>query len=154
MKKEKIKFVHTNLIAKDWRRLADFYIHVFGCKPVYPERNLFGEWVWRLTKIENVEIKGIHLLLPGDNHKGITLEIFEYNVKPDQAACQKINNYGFGHIAFHVDNITEILNKIIENGGQYYGELIETTIDEVGNLKVVYTKDIEGNIIELQNLTN
>ena len=154
MKREKIKIVHTNLIAKDWRKLADFYINVFGCKPVYPERNLLGNWVWRLTKIENVEIKGVHLLLPGDNHNGITLEIFEYNIKSECSASQKINDFGFGHIAFHVDNINRVLDKILECGGQYYGELIETKIEGVGNLKVVYTKDIEGNIIELQNITS
>jgi len=35
-----IRYVHTNLIAKDWRKLADFYIKVLGCKEKKPERNL------------------------------------------------------------------------------------------------------------------
>lgn len=33
------KYMHTNLIAEDWRTLADFYQHVFGCVPVPPERD-------------------------------------------------------------------------------------------------------------------
>ncbi|MFN8397483.1 MAG: hypothetical protein U0176_22865 [Bacteroidia bacterium] len=40
-----IKFAHTNIITDDWKRLADFYIQVFGCKPVGPERGLKGEWL-------------------------------------------------------------------------------------------------------------
>ena len=33
------KYVHTNLVAHDWKRLATFYIEVFGCKPKPPERD-------------------------------------------------------------------------------------------------------------------
>ena len=33
-----IRYAHTNLIAKDWRSLARFYIEVFGCEPAGPER--------------------------------------------------------------------------------------------------------------------
>ena len=36
------KYVHTNLIARDWRALSRFYEAVFGCTPVPPERNLSG----------------------------------------------------------------------------------------------------------------
>ena len=32
----KAKFVHTNLVAEDWRKLATFYEEVFGCVPVPP----------------------------------------------------------------------------------------------------------------------
>ena len=35
-----MKFVHTNIITDNWRKLADFYIKVFDCKPVLPERDL------------------------------------------------------------------------------------------------------------------
>jgi hypothetical protein len=35
-------YVHTNLIAHDWRALAEFYQQVFGCVPVPPERDLSG----------------------------------------------------------------------------------------------------------------
>ena len=73
-----IKYVHTNIIADDWRALADFYIQVFGCKPVLPERDLSGSWLDSLTCIENSHITGIHLSLPGCGENGPTLEIFSY----------------------------------------------------------------------------
>jgi len=28
------RYVHTNVVARDWRKLAGFYTRVFGCKPV------------------------------------------------------------------------------------------------------------------------
>jgi hypothetical protein len=45
-----------------------------------------------------------------------------------------------------------ILNqKLIANGGQKYGELVEKEIQGVGIIKVIYARDPEGNIIEIQN---
>ncbi len=37
------RYVHTNLIAEDWRKLAGFYTEVFGCTLVPPERDYAGE---------------------------------------------------------------------------------------------------------------
>jgi len=36
------KYVHTNLVAEDWRRLARFYQEVFGCVVAGPERDYQG----------------------------------------------------------------------------------------------------------------
>jgi len=69
------KYVHTNLIARDWKSLADFYIQVFGCTPVPPERDISGEWIDGMTGISDVRIRGAHLRLPG-YEDGPTLEIF------------------------------------------------------------------------------
>ncbi|VBB09529.1 glyoxalase/bleomycin resistance protein/dihydroxybiphenyl dioxygenase [Lucifera butyrica] len=145
-----IKYVHTNIIAKDWKRLANFYIDVFQCTPVYPERNLKGEWLDKLTKINNVNIKGIHLSLPGYEN-GPTLEIFGY--EPNNLTGNKpiINRQGLGHLAFHVDSVKDVLEKLVTNGGEQLGELVIQDYGTLGILTVVYTRDPEGNIIELQN---
>lgn len=145
----KIKFAHTNLIAKDWKKLSQFYIDVFGCVPIYPEKNLEGEWIEKLTGIPGVKIKGIHLKLPGSSDSPI-LEIFEFNT-PSKNTKSMIDDLGFTHIAFEVDDVEEVLQKLIQHGGEAYGELVEKKINGVGILKVVYTKDPEGNIVELMN---
>ncbi|NBI28138.1 VOC family protein [Chengkuizengella marina] len=95
-----IKYAHTNIVAKDWRRLSDFYVKVFDCKPVYPERDLSGKW------IDNVSIKGIHLTLPG-YEPGPTLEIFQYIQESPKRHPSNINQQGFGHIAFLVDTLNK-----------------------------------------------
>jgi len=58
------KYVHTNLIAGDWCRLATFYQQVFGCIPVPPERDLKGEKLEAGTGIPGAHLRGIHLRLP------------------------------------------------------------------------------------------
>lgn len=145
-----IRFVHTNIIARDWKSLARFYIDVFGCEPVYPERDLSGDWIDKLTKINGAKIRGIHLRLPG-YQDGPTLEIFQYNRFSPRENDPLINDQGLGHIAFHVTDVEAVLNKLLAAGGEKYGELVEKDIRGLGVIKVIYAKDPEGNIIEIQN---
>lgn len=146
----KLKYVHTNMIAKDWKKLAKFYIDVFGCEPVYPERDLKGEWLDRVTDLKNVHVRGVHLSLPG-YVDGPTLEIFEYNKKIESNGLPAINKPGFAHIAFLVKDVRFFFNKILENGGSKLGDLVEKEIEGVGFLTVAYVRDPEGNIIEIQS---
>lgn len=143
-----MKFVHTNIVARNWRLLSEFYINVFECKSVPPERNLKGEWLERGTGVKNASLQGIHLLLPGYGKDGPTLEIFQYQKnanKPDTVA----NREGFGHIAFSVENVEEVLERVISFGGAKLGDVVRKDfIDRT--LIFSYAKDPEGNIIELQ----
>lgn len=145
-----IKYVHTNIIAKDWEGLAKFYIEVFNCKPLYPKRDLTGNWVEKLTNLNEVRIKGIHLSLPGYEN-GPTLEIFQYTPENLRNGTPFINQQGFGHIAFHVDDVEEVLSKVINHGGSKLGDMICQEMHGIGILSVVYAADPEGNFIEIQN---
>lgn len=144
-----MKFSHVNLIARDWRSLADFYIDVFGCIEKPPVRNLTGAWVDHLTGIPGAHIRGVHLLLPGYTEDGPTLEIFQYenNTKADD---KMINREGFGHIAFAVEDVRQSLQLIVSHGGSLLGEVVDTRIEGAGMISVVYARDPEENIIELQ----
>jgi predicted enzyme related to lactoylglutathione lyase len=144
-----IKYVHTNLIARDWKNLVRFYVKVFGCKPEPPERDLKGDWLDGLTSLKNVQVNGMHLYLPGFDNSGPTLEIFQYSKTRNQRTPE-LNQPGFAHIAFAVRNVKQMLSKVKRNGGSSVGNLVSTTIEGVGRINVVYARDPEGNIIELQ----
>ena len=144
-----VKYVHTNLVAGDWRLLADFYIKVFSCFAKPPERNLKGDWLDGLTSLKNAHIRGIHLHLPGYGKTGPTLEIFQYSSKKG-SKIPSVNKPGYGHIAFSVRNVRQMLAKLERSGGSRVGDIVSTEIDGVGKIDVVYARDPEGNIIELQ----
>ncbi|MBN1499363.1 MAG: VOC family protein [Spirochaetes bacterium] len=145
-----IRYIHTNIIAKNWKSLSDFYINVFGCVPLYPERNLSGEWLDKITEIKDVKIRGVHLQLPGYEN-GPTLEIFQYDPENLSDSDPQISRQGFAHIAFFTDDVDELIHKVIEYGGKITGEKIIEEIHGLGVLTVVYMRDPEGNFIELQN---
>ena len=145
-----IKFAHTNIITHDWRQLAEFYIQVFGCKPIFPERDLSGAWLDKATNLQNAHLTGIHLTLPGSEDHLLTLEIFQYDTIAENAETL-VNRKGFGHIAFKVDDVHEVLTRLLAYGGTQVGDVIETAIANAGQLTFVYAKDIDGNIIEIQH---
>ncbi|MGD1945560.1 MAG: VOC family protein [Croceivirga sp.] len=145
-----MRFAHTNIVSTDWKTLADFYIKTFNCKLVPPIRKQSGAWLDRGTGLKNSNLQGAHLLLPGYEENGPTLEIYQYR-SIDEKDTAVPNTKGYGHIAFEVNDVGEILNKLIENGGRKFGEVSKRNIEGVGILTFIYVRDPEGNLIELQN---
>ena len=145
-----MRFAHTNIAAKDWKRLSEFYINVFSCRVKPPERNLSGDWLDKATGLKKAKLAGVHLLLPGHGDNGPTLEIFTYE---DTRECSPImaNHTGFTHIAFEVEDVETTLKTALKNGASLLGEVTEKEIENVGVLKFVYFRDPEGNIVEIQS---
>lgn len=145
----KIKYVHTNIVAKNWKKLADFYINVFGCPVIPPIRNYSGNDLDSAVNIKNVVLNGVHLLLPGYNKTGPTLEIFSYN-PPLKKQNRKVNTPGITHIAFEVNDVNKVYKKVLKNGGKKVGKIITLTRSDGKEVTWCYVKDPEGNMIELQ----
>jgi predicted enzyme related to lactoylglutathione lyase len=143
------RYVHTNLIAGDWKKLVRFYRDVFGCIPRGPERDLSGEWLDRVTSLSAARLGGVHLRLPGYGDTGPMLEIFSYEDMSDKQLPMP-NEPGFAHVAFAVDDVEQALETVISAGGGSVGEIATTEVDGVGSVQVVYARDPEGNIVELQ----
>jgi predicted enzyme related to lactoylglutathione lyase len=143
------RFAHVNLVAHDWKKLAEFYQEVFGCAIVPPERDLSGQWLEDVTAVPGARIRGAHLRLPGLGAEGPTLEIFQYNVSTDSQK-RAANRPGFSHIAFGVDDVEAARTAVLAAGGKDVGKLVRHEVPGVGTLTVIYVADPEGNIIELQ----
>lgn len=143
------KYVHTNLIARDWKRLVRFYSEVFGCETKGPERDLSGAWLDSVNAVPNAHLTGVHLRLPGYDEDGPTLEIFSYDQLVERG-MPIANQCGFAHIAFAVDDVDQALQAVIAAGGSTVGKIASKEVDGVGLLRVVYARDPEGNIVELQ----
>ncbi|MFC1558660.1 VOC family protein [candidate division KSB1 bacterium] len=145
----KSKYVHTNLVALEWKKLASFYETVFGCIPMPPERRLSGRELNDAIGLDKAELTGIHLRLPGYGNDGPTLEIFAYD-RYEEKGSPAANRPGFGHIAFAVDNVEEAEGAILNAGGQPLGKVSTLKVPGAGSVTFVYLTDPEGNIIELQ----
>lgn len=143
------RYRHTNLVARDWRCLAEFYESVFGCEPLEPDRDFGGAWLDRLTGLEHAWIRGRHLRLPGGGSEGPTIEIFQYD-EPLDSPVPAANQPGFAHIAFEVDDVEAALNAVKRAGGGVLGEIVTITVADAGEITLVYATDPEGNLVELQ----
>jgi catechol 2,3-dioxygenase-like lactoylglutathione lyase family enzyme len=145
-----IRYAHTNLIARDWRALADFYCRHFDCTPAPPERDLADERLALATGLPGAHLRGIHLRLPGHGENGPTLEIYDYTelVEREPAAA---NRLGYGHLAFEVEDVAAKYAEVIAAGGSALGEIVTFVRAGLPALTMAYAQDPEGNVIEIQH---
>ena len=102
-----------------------------------------------MTSLRNAHLRGVHLHLPGYRDDGPTLEIFSYDQLIERE-LPRANECGFAHIAFGVDDVDQALQAVIAAGGGVAGEIATAQVKGVGVIRVVYARDPEGNIVELQ----
>ena len=143
------KYVHTNLIARDWQALSSFYQQLFGCVPVLPERDFQGEKLEAGTGVPGAHLRGMHLRLPGHGGNGPTLEIFNYNILEEREKTA-VNRPGFGHIAFSVEDVAAAQKAVLAAGGRALGEIVTLQVATGAKVTWCYVSDPEGNIVELQ----
>jgi catechol 2,3-dioxygenase-like lactoylglutathione lyase family enzyme len=132
-------------IGKSWLNSTPKYLDASRKVP----RDMAGAWLDGLTSLRNAHLRGVHLRLPGYDDNGPTLEIFGYD-QLIEGELPGVNRFGFAHIAFGVDDVDQALQAVITAGGSTVGDVVTTQVDGVGLLRVVYARDPEGNIIELQ----
>ncbi len=147
---QEARYVHTNLIARDWRRLADFYVSVFGCEPVPPERDYAGPDLEAGTGVAGATLQGVHLRLPGGGADGPTLEIYTYS-ELAEGSGPAVNRPGFGHLAFDVPSVSAARAEVLEAGGSTVGDVVTLSTSTGGRVTWCYVADPEGNILELQS---
>ena len=145
----RVRYAHTNLIAVDWQKLAQFYVDVFRCEPVSSERDHRGPHIDNLTGMPGARIRGRHYRLPGHGENGPTIEIFSYE-KNLPSPGKELNRPGFAHLAFEVEDVDRTRQMILDRGGKDVGKLVTIDIPGAGRLTLIYMADPEGNIIELQ----
>lgn len=143
------RFGHVNIIADDWRALADFYTSVLGCVFVPPERDYSGPDLEALTGVPGATLRGVHLRLPGYGDTGPTLEIYGFGSN-EAGLPPQINRRGFGHIAFAVDDVAVARVRVLAAGGRPVGEIVTLQTSDGRRVRLCYVTDPEGNIVELQ----
>lgn len=144
-----MKLTHINVVARDADALAGFYRRVFELELLREPRMLSGEKVSRGNGLPNSVIRSVWLKLPGIGAP--FLEIHQHETTHDRAR-PRVNEPGFGHLSFEVSDIGGTLAAIIEAGGSQAGEITDFGSKDKP-LLIVYARDIEGNILELEQIS-
>lgn len=149
--KRAIRYVHTNIVTHDWRRLARFYRDALGCEILEPDLDIGGDWLSEGTGVEDAALTGVHLRFPGHGETGPTLELFEYRTQLEPAKPPAANRGGLRHMAFEVDDVEAVRAACIEHGGADLGQPVVHPLKGHGTITFTYLTDPDGNIIELQS---
>ncbi|WP_440982655.1 VOC family protein [Shinella sumterensis] len=141
-----MRLAHINLVARNAETLAAFYVKVMGCVVFRELKTLSGEHVSRGNGLSNSEIRTIWLKFPQLERP--FLEIHEHKVTHHRNE-PKVNEPGFGHLAFQMEDVGDTLFKIIEAGGAQIGQTTDFGTPANPYL-IAYARDPEGNILELE----
>ena len=133
---------HTGIVVRNLKESVEFYCALgFVEDNRDVEEGVFIDTVVGLqnTKLEWVKLKALD---------GYILELLQYHSHPERKSItkQKSNQLGCSHLAFSVDDIDFICEKIEEIGGSIVN-LPALTNDK--KVKVAYCYDNEGNLMEI-----
>ena len=142
-----IRYTHTNIVARDVERLANFYKQIFGCVVTSPSQVMTGDALSKGSGIPNVEVRGIWLQMPGFEENAPTLELFQYT-DTENRSSPRLNEPGYSHIAFDVSDIAATADAVLAAGGSRLGSIADYE-DPSGIVTFVFLRDPEGNIVEL-----
>ena len=145
------RYIHTNLIARDWRRLADFYQSVFGCVPVPPERDLSGPALEAGTGVPGATLAGIHLRLPGSGAAVRRSRSSAIRVSPTDRRTPSIVRASRTLPLRWRRSATPAPR--CWRAAVRSAAIVETTIANGARVTWCYVSDPEGNIVELQAWT-
>lgn len=140
------RLLHISLTARDAPLLAAFYSNVFGFSERRAPTVMSGPRVSRGNGLPGSNILSIWLNMADPT--GPFLEILQYTLSVE-APRPAVNAPGFGHLAFAVDGLDERLARLIQAGGSMQGKITDFGTPDRPS-RIVYCRDPEGNILELE----
>ena len=103
-----------------------------------------GEWAGRGTGLDNQSVE-IAMMVTPDGHSRIELSQF---ISPKTIADHRtapVNSLGYLRIMFRVDNLDELLSRLLKQGAKIVGEVVE--YEDI--YRLCYIRGIEGLLIGL-----
>ena len=103
-----------------------------------------GEWAGRVTGLGNQSVE-IAMMVTPDGHSRLELSRF---VRPTIIADHRtapVNSLGYLRIMFNVSNIDELVARLINQGAELVGEVVQYE----NSYRLCYIRGVEGLIIGL-----
>ncbi|CAL29327.1 VOC family protein [Staphylococcus carnosus] len=148
---------HIGLTVPDIEAATEFFKKGLNGKIAYDSQTEMesprgGEDVERYLGLEDgAKIIKKRMLVFGN---GPNIEMFEF-ANAQQRSAESLQDIGFTHIAFYVDNFESALEQVIEAGGEPISEPhFNTRYEDTSGNQTVYIKAPWGSLIELQTVPN
>ena len=135
---------HTGITVSNLERSLGFWRDVLGFELSHRAHQK-GEMAEQITGVRAAELLLAVLKTPG--HK---IELLEYRAPADRKQQVDLRpcDVGSAHVAFVVDNLDAVLERIAESGWKAAGKPQTLTVGPNAGRRVVYVRDPDGTTIE------
>jgi catechol 2,3-dioxygenase-like lactoylglutathione lyase family enzyme len=135
-------FVHIGLVVEDLDETVRF-LAALGLDCGKPG-TFSGEWIDRIIGLENVTVEVVMARGP-DGSDVFEVVRFQSPSAGAQEAAPAANRPGLRHIAFQVDDVRGVVDRVREAGWKTVGEIV----DFQSTFLLCYVRGPEGLIVEL-----
>jgi catechol 2,3-dioxygenase-like lactoylglutathione lyase family enzyme len=135
-------FVHVGLVVEDLDETVRF-LSLLGFECGRPA--VFGgDWIDRIIGLENAKVEVVMARGPDG---GDVFEVVRFHSPPSgpQGPAPAVNRPGLRHIAFTVDDVRAVVDRVREAGWDTVGEIV----DYEHMFLLCYVRGPEGLIVEL-----
>ncbi|MEP7264466.1 MAG: VOC family protein [Bacteroidota bacterium] len=108
-----------------------------------------GEWAGRVTGLGNQSVEVVMMATP-DGHSRLEISRFLIPETISDHRRAPVNSLGYLRIMFRVDNIDELVPRLLKKGAELVGEIVEYE----NIYKLCYIRGTEGLLIGLAEQLN
>jgi len=137
-----LRFNHVGVIVDDLELVTEFFVEL-GFQKSGPMR-IAGAWVNRIVGLKGVHADMVMVSAP-DGSGSLELTKFYEPTDPAPARLPQPNTPGLRHLAYIVDDVESILERLRAKGYETVGEVVN--YEDV--FLLVYVAGPEGLIVEL-----
>ena len=108
-----------------------------------------GEWSGRVTGLDSQQVE-IAMMVTPDGHSRLELSRFLNPPTISDHRTAPVNSLGYLRIMFTVQNIDELVSRLIKNGSTLVGEVVQYE----NTYRLCYIRGVEGLLIGLAEQLN
>jgi catechol 2,3-dioxygenase-like lactoylglutathione lyase family enzyme len=139
-------FVHVGLVVEDLDEMVRF-LSLLGLDCGEPAV-FSGDWIGRIIGLEDVTVELVMASVP-DGSDAFEVVRFQSPSAGAQEPAPAANRPGLRHVAFNVDDVRGVVDRVREAGWETVGEIV----DYEDTFLLCYVRGPEGLIVELAERT-
>jgi len=108
-----------------------------------------GEWAGRVTGLGDQSVEVVMMVTP-DGHSRLEISRFLRPAVVSDHRTAPVNSLGYLRIMFRVDNVDELVERLLKKGAELVGEVVQYE----NAYKLCYIRGVEGLLIGLAEQLN
>lgn len=141
---------HVGFVVRDVERAVLFYRDVIGLA-LRHRQTQDNQYTSQLLGYDGARVHVAQFDLPngGGSRSGHILELIEYEHPRGEECVAENARITAGHLAFEVDDLDAVRERIEAGGGHFYVEPVDITAGKNQGGRAVYFRDPDGVTLEL-----